>query len=301
MIELKLESAKINEINVKKLVDSNQVSEIITNLNLLWKKTIKNQFPGPQPISIERKHFKHLKTDKYYVANKNDGERYCLVFVQYEDHYLSALLSRTNNLYLINIRASKKCYEGTIIDGELVNNMFYAFDTPLICGLDVHTYAFSNRMEQIGIFERCIKRWPKTFNFITKEFISLENIKTLKENNKCDGLIFMPETAIVSVGTHNKMFKWKPLELNTIDFLYKKGKVFLQTAGELTEKRIKIETNGFQIDPNENTIVECIYLHDKHWQVLKIRDDKLMPNSVHTYTRTLVNISENILINEFYD
>ncbi len=38
-------------------------------------------FPGPQPISVERKHLPYLKENyaNYYVCEKTDGERNFLV------------------------------------------------------------------------------------------------------------------------------------------------------------------------------------------------------------------------------
>ena len=52
--------------------------------------------------------------------------------------------------------------------------------------------------------------------------------------------------------------------------------------------------------PKDNHIVvECEYVGEKHWKVLKVRSDKTLPNSHYTYKKTLINIDENIKENEF--
>ena len=61
-------------------------------------------FPGPQPISIERRHFDILKNSSYLVCEKTDGVRHIMMCVMIENKkicvyykYLSA------NIYTFNI------------------------------------------------------------------------------------------------------------------------------------------------------------------------------------------------------
>jgi len=44
----------------------------------------KDYFPGPQPISIEHRHFPVLKGAEYLVCEKTDGERYMMVACMFE-------------------------------------------------------------------------------------------------------------------------------------------------------------------------------------------------------------------------
>ena len=44
-----------------------------------WGTQDSEWFPGPQPISIERRHFPMLKRQPYLVCEKTDGTRYMLV------------------------------------------------------------------------------------------------------------------------------------------------------------------------------------------------------------------------------
>jgi len=48
--------------------------------------------------------------------------------------------------------------------------------------------------------------------------VYLPNVK-----QEMDGLIFTPINEPIRIGTHETMFKWKPRNKNTIDFLVKKG------------------------------------------------------------------------------
>lgn len=256
-------------------------------------------YPGPQPISIERKHFKHLK-DPYVVGVKNDGERFCLLFFCLDDVYTAALRSRKGDVYLLNVKASKLLYNGTILDGELVGNEFVIFDCPLYGGNDIQSESFTHRMEHVGFAIDCIKRTHPMLEVKKKEFATMNEIPKLLNSSNCDGLVFMPVHHRVCTGTHQKMFKWKPLYQNTIDFAIKGNKVYLQNGGVLTEKRIKVHTDKLEnVNPHLLSIVECIFISDKVWEALKVRTDKTLPNSTYTYSRTLVNLTENIQPEEF--
>jgi hypothetical protein len=101
-----------------------------------------------------------------------------------------------------------------------------------------------------------------------------------------DGVVFTPVNEPVRMGTHRTLFKWKPFEQITIDFLIRSGKFLIQHEG----KMIMV-----QEDPTfkeEDGIYECFY--SKIWKPLKRRTDKSHPNNKRTYERTLVNIQENI-------
>jgi hypothetical protein len=107
------------------------------------------------------------------------------------------------------------------------------------------------------------------------------------------------------MGTHETLFKWKPLEHITIDFLcdvdstvdgrpvmglFIQGPTYITTLTGLTAGGPPTRFKG--------KIVECAY-GDCGWYVIKERPDKTHPNNRRTYDRTLVNIRENIQTNEF--
>jgi hypothetical protein len=112
-----------------------------------------------------------------------------------------------------------------------------------------------------------------------------------------DGLVFTPVPDPIRMGTHETLFKWKPRDRITIDFLVRNGReLFVQDRG--TEYK-EAELHRGQGSPYpDGSILECGY-GDLGWEVEKIRTDKTYPNNRRTYFRTLVNIRENIQLAEF--
>jgi hypothetical protein len=99
------------------------------------------------------------------------------------------------------------------------------------------------------------------------------------------------------MGTHETLFKWKPRDRITIDFLVRNGReLFVQDRG--TEYKEAELHRGRGSPYPDGSILECGY-GDLGWEVEKIRTDKTYPNNRRTYFRTLVNIRENIQLAEF--
>jgi len=122
---------------------------------------------------------------------------------------------------------------------------------------------------------------------------------------KIDGLIFTPINEPIKTGTHETMFKWKPRDMNTIDFQAKKWEnkwgLYVQEKGRLIfESELSLEQTPSWI--TEDCIVECQYMCDetpRWWKPKSLRVDKKHSNNRKTFYRTLVNIRENIQMNEF--
>ena len=58
--------------------------ELRQYIHRVWESSDPNWFPGPQPISIERKHFRVLKSQPYVVCEKTDGVRHMLCSFEFE-------------------------------------------------------------------------------------------------------------------------------------------------------------------------------------------------------------------------
>jgi hypothetical protein len=136
---------------------------------------------------------------------------------------------------------------------------------------------------------------------------------------RIDGLVFTPVNEPVRIGTHETMFKWKPKEKNTVDFLMKKEpswevpgtvggplawRLYVQEKGKLVfESEVAMDLMN---EPwfEEGAIVECEFVDDGKrmwWRPLKRRTDKTHPNGRRTFYRTIVNIREDIKMKEFLD
>ena len=270
-------------------------------------------FSGPQPISIERKHLPTLYNNPYIVCEKTDGVRNVIVCTTYKGKPVSVLLNRALKIKPIKIGFPSSAYKGTILDGELVKgSLFMVYDAMMVAGNNLMDKNFMGRLEKISYFlkatskskENSVQIRLKNF-FITEDFEEFQNdfLPTLKY--KTDGLVFTPLNDPIRIGTHETMFKWKPRDLNTIDFQVKdSGKtwgLYIQDRGVLI---FQSELPKSYKSPwlKENNIFECQYMVDDNipwWKPVGLRTDKHHPNNRRTFFRTLVNIRENIKDEEF--
>ena len=66
--------------------------------------------------------------------------------------------------------------------------------------------------------------------FLHDDFAQFMDDYLPKIKQEVDGLIFTPVNTPIKIGTHETMFKWKPRNKNTIDFLVKREKT-VETPG----------------------------------------------------------------------
>ena len=281
----------------------------------------KDYFPGPQPISIEYKHFPILKGGEYVVCEKTDGERYMMVATTFEGKPVCFFVNRAFDMIEVKIRLNKKAYEGTILDGELYQDTLMVYDALLVSGKPVgHMNLFQRLTEAENMMKGIIYMKFDKHRLKLKTFYSMRDYDHFmyeylpKVEQKIDGLVFTPVNEPVRIGTHETMFKWKPREKNTVDFHMKRGrsfnndavwKLYVQEKGKLIyESEFPLSTMN---EPwfEEGAIVECMYITWEKgplwWKPLKRRTDKTHPNNRRTFYRTIANIKEDIQMKEFLD
>ena len=267
-------------------------------------------FPGPQPVSIERKHFEILKNEPYVVCEKTDGVRHALVCTTFNGTPVAAFLNRALQVQPIKINIPTIHYNGTVLDGELVGgNLFMIYDAMQVHGEILMKKNLLERLEFASKFVRKVKN--DSIKIKLKKFFVKDDIEELVNKHipqlsyKTDGLVFTPVKDEVRIGTHETMFKWKPRDMNTIDFQLKwrgdRWGLYIQDRGILVfQSEIQhVHDNPWLIEDN---ILECQYMIDDRipwWKPVGIRTDKHHPNNRRTFYRTLVNINEDIEINEF--
>ena len=294
MVDLVL-SEPVN--NLRKIENSHEVLKVLSTLLHCSPDT----YPGPQPISIERKHIHNLQNNEYYVGLKNDGERFLLAFVVIDTKYICCLINRKLEAFAIHMNVTKHLFSGTVFDCELVGNVLYLFDCLMICNVTLLKKCFIERLQSCDTLLKSIKHSPH-FTVQKKVFLPMGEIHSINmKQENCDGLIFMPNNYAVVYGTHNSLYKWKPRFKNTIDFALKGNRVFLQNSDKLVWVKIKVDINDMQITVPKDSyiIVESMFVSEKTWKGLHIRHDKHLPNSKFTYEKTLINIQEDIQIEEF--
>src|SRR5210317_1592427 len=288
----------------------------------------KDYFPGPQPISIERKHFPILKDGDYVVCEKTDGERHMMVALTFDGKRKCLFVNRAFHMYEVPINLNKSAYDGTILDGELYGgNTLMVYGAVLVAGKSVWDKTLTERLEASrSLMKNIIYMKSDKYRLKCKTFHHMRDFETFmddylpKVEQKIDGLVFTPVNEPVRIGTHETMFKWKPLEKNAVDFLMKKEpsretpgfkpgplawRLYIQEKGKLYFES-EIPLNRIADEPwfEDGAIVECMYMtweEPMWWKPLKRRRDKTHPNNRRTFYRTIVNIKENIKMKEFLD
>ena len=310
----------------QKITNPNFISYLTRNLLFHWNYRGDPQFPCPQPVSIERKDFEKLKTYEYFVGVKNDGVRYIMFFTTDKNRrQLCILCDRNLNFYTIDVVGDQSIYDGTMFDGELVKNgdsyTYIIYDSVCLCGNRINRDTFSSRLAEIDC---CVKTLitPLKTNFIeieTKTFYRLSDFVNFLEhyetvNNK-DGIIFMPNSLPVLNGTQFSMFKWKPADKHTVDFLVKEEEnqdlsahvyhqqiltKFANVKYSTSEGKDFIDKYHTLEHKQNECILECLFVKDKHnFTPVLVRQDKNYPNGLRTVERTLFNAEEDIKITEF--
>jgi len=269
-----------------------------------WKSIDKNRFPGPQPVSIERRHFPLLKSQAYVVCEKTDGVRYMLVCPPGSKE--SYLVNRNFETKLVSLAGFPK---DTILDGELVTTkdtreLFMVHDAVRVKGFDLMNEPLSTRLGfAINAVKSIIKSKKDPFEVRVKTMLPLGSIQELPALDsfeyETDGIVMTPINEPIRMGTHETMFKWKPHHRITVDFMIKKGnELWVQDRGvPFLEAELHIQNQ--RPDIRDGSIVECGY-GELGWFVEKVRTDKNYANNRRTYYNTCTNLRENIEFNEFF-
>lgn len=251
-------------------------------IQVKWGSNDIERFPGPQPISIEKKHLPLLKRNDYLVCEKTDGTRNFLVcFTDSANRKICALVNRSFDYTLYSLTVPRD----TLLDGELIDDKFIVHDAVCIQGEDLRSKPLTERLKKAAALVKVII--PSQIRVICKMMIPFKDIKQLTLGEKTDGVIFTPINEPIRMGTHRTLFKWKPYEKITIDFLLKNGNFCIQHESKLLIVQKQTEHS------DKNGIYECSY-DGKKWEPIKKRTDKSHPNNKRTYERTLININEDI-------
>ena len=252
------------------------------------------RFPGPQPVSIERRHFPLLKRQPYFICEKTDGVRHLLASTE-EGTFL---VNRAFKVEAIKIRVPKE----TLLDGELVRTkagkvLFVVHDAVRVKGVDLKKLPLNVRLETARkAIKAIIKTAQAPFEIRVKDMCLLgsEKLQPLDSfEYETDGLVLTPINEPIRMGTHETMFKWKPHSRITIDFELRKGcELWVQDRG-VPYKEAELHIHNRRPDLPDGAIVECGY-GECGFFVEKVRTDKTHANNRRTYFRTMINLRENI-------
>lgn len=278
--------------------------------NLLNTKSYK--FVGPFPRTLIREKFDEgILSCGYSVTDKADGERFHL-YINHEK--LMFIINRKKEYKFIGISSN---VNNTIIDGELFDNTFYAFDILVNSTKDVRNLFLVQRLEIMGNvinnYKGTLKIKSKTFYFkMNNKYMKIKNSKITqfhktgnnlgilayelwksKEKNfkyELDGLIFTP---LLKPYYNNEIYKWKPN--NTVDLYVRKysknGEYFmeLQVTGIDNNGRSRhypfsgVDKKGSFYTDNRGTIEKNKAYEDNEKGIIEVNKstwDKFRDNSV---------------------
>ena len=199
-----------------------------------------DNFPGPQPISLERKDITKLIKYPYAVCEKTDGMRYLLVSLIIQEngcpsYYSTFLVDRSFRVYTTGpgLWSCISVFDGTILDGEVVQESatgtytYYPHDCIMRAGVSYAGENFRERYEhsrEVSILWRKDDPTRNLVGILDLRFKRIYNIKNLAQllekgtEHDVDGLVFTPIGLPVQTGTQHSMIKWKEPTKHTFDF-----------------------------------------------------------------------------------
>ncbi|KAJ3229602.1 hypothetical protein HDU81_005235 [Chytriomyces hyalinus] len=208
---------------VPNLIKVHERHNTLLEYNVLTRNTI---FIGAQPETFHRHHLKGIATQEYAVSEKYDGERW-LLFVSDTAHCF--LINRSMAVKKTGLQAVG--YNGTLMDVEIVNETFiYAFDMLFHRGRDLRAdpdETLRCRLAKIQQVVDSVNREQEyTFGNAAVAALLQEDQSDRERNRiQCNGFIFTPtRDPYPNRCKWPTLLKWKPAEINTIDFACRPSK-----------------------------------------------------------------------------
>ncbi|XP_044024265.1 mRNA-capping enzyme isoform X3 [Siniperca chuatsi] len=234
----------------------------------------KSGFPGAQPVSMDRQNLRFLEQNPYKVSWKADGTRYMMLINGKNEVFM---IDRDNTIFHIAnlefpFRKDPRVHlSNTLLDGEMIIDKVNGHPVPRYLIYDI------------------IK-----FNLLEGSFTS-------QVSHEVDGLIFQP-CGRYKAGRCDDILKWKPPNLNSVDFRLKITKVggeglLPQTVGLLyvgnyDRPFAKMKATK-ELKQYDNKIIECTFASNS-WVFMRQRVDKSFPNSYDTAMAVCKSIQEPV-------
>ena len=282
--------------------------------------------PLPTPSSIMLHDEATIRSNRYLVAPKNDGVRALLVIgirpVEQENKCFANFVYRNGHVEdvpQISFVEGNEIEQGTVLDGELMVDpvsrarTFIVFDCVAVFGSGggVKELTLPQRLQWADLAVLRLQ-CPGNTKVVVKSFVDSKTHPDVARSmitdrlDACDGVILAPVHEHIGIGCQAKYFKYKPLDLITIDVLWDPVSATLQCTIEdgslhqVEEILQDIRWDAHDFATYASNLVEC-YVHrdpsDARLFQLKpkmIRRDKKSPNSAFVIRRTCQNVRENI-------
>jgi len=281
------------------------------------------KFPGSQPVSFEKKHIKVLEENDYLVCEKSDGLRFLLYFTAPYEKRTAFLIDRQfgcRELEGLVLKKEGVIHEDSLLDGELICEIvngkkqfsYLVFDCLLVNGVSILSERFDIRLKHVQndfitpfLLQKSAFPFEMKIKKMWKSYGIGEVMKEIGEQSHGnDGLVFTPVDEPYQMGTCDSLLKWKPAELNTVDFKLgcKDGafELFVASSHDThcfydllsVRKDQEDELNGL-----DNQIIECrLSLKEEtpKWEYVRPRKDKHMANHESVVKKILDSIQDNV-------
>lgn len=325
-----------------------------------------SDFWGTMPISFSRKHMEIISKEEYYISEKTDGVRYLMLI---SSRFGVVFVNRSGHLFDVvdfsTMPGFVAQFNDTILDGELVrhqktqNPYFLIFDCVKLRGTSVAHEMLPKRLMSIGKFISHFRdRFPNVqshpFSILGKTVMPKAKLATItsqiatdsekrriytegdgvKRCHLTDGLIIAPANLPYAFGTCFTMFKWKYVDLQSIDFLLRfeqplephhrvsqasanqrrvelhinmnQGRTSRCKTTELLQKDFEqlmsdLAANGMN-SHSDKIIAEMAFEPlDSTWRYHRLRTDKKNPNHISIAFDTMEAIAENVTIDDILE
>ncbi|XP_065062618.1 mRNA-capping enzyme-like [Rhopilema esculentum] len=277
----------------------------------------RDNFPGCQPVSLDRNNLRYLTEKPYKVSWKADGTRYMMMINGPRETYL---FDRDNSVFCapgLTFPQRKNLNDhitDTLLDGELVMDKegdqfhprFLIYDIIKFQGQDVGQTDLDRRFlcidkEIIGprnqlTQEGRLDKLREPFSIRKKDFYNLEHAQWVLEKlipkitHETDGLVLQPWKDPYVFGQCPFVLKWKPSEMNSVDFqlqikTVKQEGCLPERIGALCVQSLEVPFATIKVTPElrhfDKRIIECCWT-GKEWKFMRLREDKSFPNTYNT-------------------
>jgi mRNA-capping enzyme len=212
-----------------------------------WKK---KNFPGCQPVSMDINNIQLLHQKPYRVSWKADGVRYMMLIDGPDEVYF---FDRDHNVFKVNgltfphRKDLRRHLKDTLLDGEMVIDKVNGEDIPRYLAYDIikfegqevgkmpfyptRLHCLENEIikpRYMAMENGLINKTLEPFSVRKKDFWEITQAASLLGekfartlSHEPDGLIFQPSKEPYVPGRCDEVLKWKPLDMNSVDFRLK--------------------------------------------------------------------------------
>lgn len=341
-------------IGAYQLVEKNPRDSAIINEVRMECRTLckweRETFPGSQPVSLTRKNLETLTRSPYVACEKSDGERHMLMVYKQAVY----IIDRMFNIYRVTL-SLPDIDKTTLLDGELIMDAtpsagkpvtirYLVYDAVHVRGRSVATESLLHRLKAalVEVVRPRKAKQDDAFAIYVKDFFDVCHSATvvfplgLRLPHMCDGLIFTPVNDPYRAGTCQRLLKWKPAHMNTVDFVLdlvmgfepeqvhakllaavagvqRHEDMWLARSGEMWNWLVanRKEVNGKVAecgwDPKIYTFVPSnrsdfvttgTWVEGGGWILHRIRDDRTIPNDESVVEKVKASIADGISIEQ---